>query len=63
MAIEVKATGLASEKHLGNLKMLAEEIHFKHQIIVSMYLQPRKIGNIRILPLTHFLEALWAGDF
>jgi uncharacterized protein len=62
VAIEVKATGLVSEKHIGNLKMLAEDIRFKQQIIVSMDLQPRKIGNIRILPLIHFLESLWAGE-
>jgi predicted AAA+ superfamily ATPase len=63
VAIEVKATGLVSEKHLGNLKMLAEEIHFKHLLVVSMDSQPRRIGNIRILPLKHFLESLWAGEF
>ncbi|MDD5676175.1 MAG: ATP-binding protein [Chitinivibrionales bacterium] len=62
MAIEVKAAALVSEKHLGNLKMLSEEIPFKHRIIVSMDSHPRKIGNIRILPLRHFLESLWGGE-
>ncbi|MBN1129837.1 MAG: hypothetical protein JXA71_12670, partial [Chitinispirillaceae bacterium] len=63
IAIEVKATDSVGEKHLGNLKLLAEDQPFKQQIVVSMDPYPRKIGTIQVLPYTHFLEALWAGRF
>jgi predicted AAA+ superfamily ATPase len=62
VAIEVKATTSVSEKHLRNLKMLSEDVHFKQQIIVSFDSEPRVIGNIRVLPVKKFLESLWAGE-
>jgi uncharacterized protein len=63
VAIEVKATDSVSEKHVGNLKLLSDDVRFKTQIVVSMDSSPRKIGNIRILPYRHFFDALWAGEF
>jgi predicted AAA+ superfamily ATPase len=62
-AIEVKATETVSEKHLGNIRLLSEEVAFKHALIVSLDSHPRKIGNLLILPWQRFLEELWAGKF
>lgn len=63
VAIEVKGTELVTEKHLTGLKALSEEIHFKHQIVVSMDSHPRKIGNIMVMPVRHFLNAMWNNEF
>lgn len=63
VAIEVKGTELVTEKHLTGLKALSQEIHFKHQIVVSMDSHPRKIGNIMVMPVRYFLSALWNDEF
>ena len=57
--IEVKASSLAGEKHMKGLKALSEEIPLKQKIIVSTDKEPRKIGDILVLPVTHFLDYLW----
>lgn len=63
VAIEVKGTDCVTEKHLAGLKALSEEMRFKHQIVVSMDAHPRKIGNIRVMPVRRFLEALWGNEY
>ncbi len=62
VAVEVKATELANEKHLKGLKIFADEYKTKRLILVSNDNLPRKTGNISILPWRVFLEELWAGD-
>ncbi len=62
VAVEVKATELANEKHLKGLKIFADEYKTKSLILVSNDNLPRKTGNISILPWRVFLEELWAGD-
>ncbi len=62
VAVEVKATELANEKHLKGLKIFADEYKTKRLILVSNDTLPRKTGNISILPWRVFLEELWAGD-
>ena len=62
VAVEVKATELANEKHLKGLKIFGDEYNTKKLILVSNDNLPRKTGNISILPWRVFLEELWAGD-
>jgi len=62
VAVEVKATELANEKHLKGLKIFADEYKTKRLILVSNDNLPRKTGNISILPWRAFLEELWAGE-
>jgi len=62
VAVEVKATELANEKHLKGLKIFADEYKTKRLILVSNDILPRKTGNISILPWRVFLEELWSGE-
>ena len=62
VAVEVKATELANEKHLKGLKIFADEYNTKRLILVSNDNLSRKTGNISILPWRVFLEELWAGE-
>ena len=62
VAVEVKATELANERHLKGLKIFADEYKTKRLILVSNDNLPRKTGNISILPWRVFLEELWAGE-
>jgi len=59
VAIEVKATEQANERHLKGLKAFAEEYEVKKLILISNDPMPRLIGNILILPYKIFLERLW----
>ena len=62
VAIEVKATEQASERHLRGLKAFAEEYTVKKAILISNDPLPRLVGNILILPWKVFLERLWGGE-
>ena len=62
VAIEVKATPGASTRHLKGLKSFAEEYTVKRKILVSLDPEPRKSGDILILPWSRFLELLWNGE-
>lgn len=62
-AIEVKSTDLVSEKHLMGINALSEELKLKRKIIVSMDPSPRKIKDVRILPVRDFLEEIWGHNF
>jgi len=62
VAVEVKATEQANEKHLKGLKIFADEYQTKRLILVSNDSLPRKVGNITIIPWRLFLEQLWAGE-
>jgi len=62
VAIEVKATEQASERHLRGLKAFAEEYTVKKAILISNDPLPRLVGNILILPWKVFLDRLWGGE-
>ncbi len=58
-AIEVKASGMITERHCTGLKALSDELNLKKRIIVSLDQSPRKMNNIEILPVQVFLQKLW----
>jgi uncharacterized protein len=62
VAVEVKATSLANERHLRGLKSFAEEYNVKKKILVSNDPLPRKVGDIMIMPWKYFLDQLWDGE-
>lgn len=62
IAVEVKGSDLITERHLTGIKALAEELKLKKKIVVSMDEQPRRVGDIDILPVSHFLPMLWGGE-
>jgi predicted AAA+ superfamily ATPase len=61
VAVEVKSTASADERHLRGLRAFQEEYQVKEALLVSRDPKPRKTGNIRILPWAVFLEELWSG--
>ena len=61
MAVEVKSTSNANQRHLKGLIKLTEEYNIKKLILVSNDPLPRKIGDCLILPWKVFLEMLWDG--
>ncbi|MCL2435162.1 MAG: AAA family ATPase [Lentimicrobiaceae bacterium] len=62
VAIEVKATEQATDRHLRGLKAFAEEYTVKKAILISNDPLPRFVDNILILPWKIFLERLWSGE-
>jgi predicted AAA+ superfamily ATPase len=62
VAIEVKATEQASDRHLRGLRAFTEEYNVKKAILISNDPLPRLVGNIHILPWKIFLDRLWAGE-
>jgi len=63
VAIEVKATTMASDKHAKGLKRLGEEVPFQHKIIVSCDPKPRSFDTVLVLPYQEFLARLWGGAY
>jgi len=59
VAIEVKATSRATERHVRGLRALAEEGCLKRKILVCREQRPRLVGGVEILPWQHFLDELW----
>lgn len=62
VAVEVKSTSMAQERHLKGLKSFEEEYTVKKMILVSNDPLPRKVGNVTILPWQVFLDQLWDGE-
>ena len=62
IAVEVKATEQATDRHLRGLKAFAKEYTVKKSILISNDPLPRLVDNILILPWKIFLERLWAGE-
>ena len=54
---------MVQKKHMKGLKLLSEEIPLKHKIIVSLDVNPRIYGDIRILSWKIFFEELWSGVY
>lgn len=63
VAIEVKSTTFAQEKHLSGLRALRDDGIFKRFILVSRDERPRKLDGIEILPWREFLGLLWDNEF
>jgi uncharacterized protein len=62
-AIEVKAKPTIAPQDLWSLRALADEKRFKRLVCVGLHARPRRVEKIEVVPLTHFLEALWAGEY
>jgi len=63
IAIEAKGSNLVRDTELKNLKLLSEDGPVKKKIVVSLETEPRKVGDIEILPFGIFLEKLWGDQF
>jgi predicted AAA+ superfamily ATPase len=62
-AVEVKASREVTSRHTSGLRCLAGEMKTKNRIVVSMDPSPRMMEGVTILPVGHFLERLWDGEF
>jgi len=64
IGIEVKGTRKVSSADLKGLKALAEEVPLKRRIIVANETHYRCLDcGTELMPIEHFLKALWAGEF
>jgi hypothetical protein len=62
VAIEIKSTTFAKDRHFKGLRAFKEE-HKSKYILVSQDLNPRKTDDgILILPWKVFLDRLWANE-
>ena len=62
-AIEVKAKEHVTADDLKPLRALAQERRCKRYLCVCLEARPRRVGDVTILPLQDFLEALWRGAY
>jgi len=62
IAIEVKASRSVSEKHVKGLSALGALMGLKKQLIVCREKEPRRMGQVEILPWRIFAERLWSGE-
>jgi predicted AAA+ superfamily ATPase len=62
-AIEVKAKPTIAAQDLRSLRALADEKRFKRLVCVGLHARPRRADGIEVIPLSYFLEALWAGEY
>jgi predicted AAA+ superfamily ATPase len=62
-AVGLKAKPNVSTGDLKSLRALGEEKALKRLLCVSLEVRPRRVDNITVAPLTHFLDALWAGEY
>lgn len=63
VGVEVKARALTTHRDYKGLLALAEEVPLKRKIVVCLEREPRRTSNgIEVMPVTHFLRALWAGE-
>ncbi len=64
MAIEIKSTNLATDKHLKGLRALKEEQLVRDYVLVSRDSEMRRThDNIVVYPWQEFLTLLWQGKF
>ena len=64
LAVEVKSTSMAGNRHLKGIRAFKEEYTARHYIVVSMDPKPRKTADgIHILPWHTFLDRLWEGRY
>jgi predicted AAA+ superfamily ATPase len=62
-AVEAKAKATVSRRDLRSLRAIGEEQIMKRLLCVCLEPRPRKVDGIEIIPVGHFLERLWAGEF
>jgi uncharacterized protein len=62
-AVEVKAKENLAPHDLKSLQALAEERKLKRHLCVSLEPRPRRLGDIMLVPIHEFLDALWAGEY
>jgi predicted AAA+ superfamily ATPase len=62
-AVELKAKANIGPNDLKALRALAEERVLKRLFCVCFEPRPRRMEGISILPLPHFLDALWSGEY
>ena len=62
-AIEVKGSKRIHSLHFKPFRIFHESHKPKYNIIVSLETEPRKVGNIQILPWRVFLDRLWADTY
>lgn len=62
VAIEIKSTVQAHERHLKGLTAFADEYTTKMNILVTNDPAPRQMGKVLVLPWRVFLQKLWAGE-
>ena len=62
-AVETKAKESLSGQDLKSLRAIAEEKKLKRYLCVCLEPRPRRIDNVTVLPLRHFLDSLWAGEY
>jgi len=62
-AVELKAKSNVPPGDLKPLRALAEERPWKRLLCVSLEARPRRVAGVTILPVEHFLKALWAGEY
>jgi len=62
-AIEVKAGRSIGERDLRSLRALGDEKKMKRLICVCLETRPRREGAIQVMPVEHFLGALWGNRF
>lgn len=63
VAIEVKSTGMVTDKRIKALQRFTSENIMKYAIVVSLDAMPRQIGKIEVLPWKEFLLRLWGGAY
>ena len=64
VAVEVKASRTVTDRHLGGLRALAEDVPLRARIVVCLESEPRRTDDgISILPAENFFRLLWAGGF
>lgn len=62
-AVEVKAKQNVSATDVKSLRAIADERRFKRLLCVSLESRPRQLSGITLLPVRHFLDALWSGAY
>jgi uncharacterized protein len=63
IAIEVKASGIVSDRDAKSILALGEELPLSRRIIVSNESTYRKLNSgVEVIPMPQFLKTLWAGE-
>ena len=63
IAVEVKSTGMVTNRHLKGIRAFKEEYHASSYIVVSMDSNPRRTEDgVEILPWHVFLDRLWDNE-
>lgn len=62
-AVEVKAKQNIAPQDLKSLQALGEERKLRRYLCVSLEPRSRQVGEITLLPVRDFLDALWAGEY